>query len=101
MTGAIKGLSTLHEKCPYSKYLSVFSPNAGKHGHFLPSGSEKLFQASDMERLHSRRWLRKLRGFYEIRKSKSPPYLFNLIPSSSKMHTARSSDNITPFKVRH
>ena len=75
--------------------------NNSEYGHFLPSGSEKLFQASDMERLHSRRWLRKLRGFYEIRKSKSPPYLFNLIPSSSKMHTARSSDNITPFKVRH
>ena len=32
MTGAIKGSSTLQEKCPYSKYLSVFSPNAGKHG---------------------------------------------------------------------
>ena len=34
-------------------------------------------------------------------KNKSPPYLFNLIPSSSRLHTTRDSDNITPFKVRY
>ena len=34
-------------------------------------------------------------------KSKSPPYLFNLIPRGSRLHTTRNSDNITPFKVRH
>ena len=39
--------------------------------------------------------------FYKILKNKSPPYLFNLISSSSRMHTTRNSNNITPFKVRH
>ena len=39
--------------------------------------------------------------FYKIIKSKSPTYLFSLIPSSGRLHTARNSDNITLFKVRY
>ena len=54
-----------------------------------------------MEHLRLRRWFRKPCLFYKILKKKSPPYLFDLIPSSSRMHTTRNSGNITPFKVRH
>ena len=60
-----------------------------------------LYQELGIEHLRPRRWFRKLYPFYKIIKSKSPPYLFNLIPSSSRLHTTRNSDNITPFKVRH
>ena len=72
MTGAIRGLST-----------------------------EKFYQELGIEHLRSRRWFRKLCLFYKILKNNSSPNLFNLIPSSSRMHTTRNSDNITPFKVRH
>ena len=72
MTGAIKGPST-----------------------------EKLYQELRIEHLRSRRWFRKLCLFYKMIKNKSPPYLFNLIPSSSRLHTTRNSDNIIPFKVGH
>ena len=65
------------------------------------SSTEKLYQELGIEHLRSRRWFRKLCRFYKIIKSKSPPYLFDLIPSSSRLHTTRNSDNITPFKVRH
>ena len=47
-------------------------------------------------------------SLYSTFKNKSLPCLFNLIPSSSRMHTTRNpdnitpfKDNITPFKVRH
>ena len=62
--------------------------------------TEKLYQELGIEHLRSRRWFRKLCLFYKIIKSKSPPYLFNLIPRSSRLHTTRNSE-ITPFKVRH
>ena len=65
------------------------------------SSNEKHYQELGIEHLRSRRWFRKRCLFYKIIKSKSPPYLFNLIPSSSRLHTTRNLDNITLFKVRH
>ena len=70
-------------------------------GAIKGSSTEKLYQELGIEHLRSRRWFRKLCLFYKIIKSKSPPYLFNLIPRSSRLYTTRNSDNITPFKVRH
>ena len=70
-------------------------------GAIKGSSTEKLYQEFGIEHLRSRRWFRKLCLLYKIIKSKSPPYLFNLIPRSSRLHTTRNSDNITPFKVRH
>ena len=65
------------------------------------SSTEKLYQELGIEHLRSRRWFRKPCLFYKIIKSKSPPYLFSLIPSSGRLHTARNSGNITLFKVRY
>ena len=70
-------------------------------GAIKGSSTEKLYQELRIEHLRSRRWFRKLCIFYKIIKSKSPPYLLNLIPSSSRLHTTRNSDNIILFKVRH
>ena len=70
-------------------------------GAITGSSTEKLYQKLGIEDLRSRRWFRKLCLFYKIIKSKSSSYLFNLIPCSSRLHTIRNSDNITPFKVRH
>ena len=65
------------------------------------SPTEKLYQELGIEPLRSRRSFRKLYLFCKIIKSKSLPYLSNLIPSSSRLHTDKNSDNVTPFKVRH
>ena len=62
MTGAIKGSST----------------------------DEKLYQELGIKHLHSLRCIRKLCLFYKIIRSKSAPYLFNLIASSSRLHTTRN-----------
>ena len=62
---------------------------------------EKLYQEIGIEHLHSKCWFRKLCLFYKKIKNKSPPYLFNLIPISSRLHTTRNSDNVTSLKVRH
>ena len=66
-------------------------------GAIKGSSTEKLYQELGIDHLRSRGWFRKLCLFYKIIKGKSPPYLFNLIPSSSILHTTRNSDNITPF----
>ena len=70
-------------------------------GAIKGSSTEKFYQELGIEHLRSRRWFSNLCLFYKIIKSRSPPYLFNLIPSSSRLHTTRNSDDITPFKVRH
>ena len=63
--------------------------------------NEKLHQELGIEHLHLRLWFRKLCLFYKALKNKSPPYLLNLIPSSSRMHHTRNSNNTAPFNVRH
>ena len=59
------------------------------------SSTEKLYQELGIEHFRSRRGFRKLLFFYKIIRIKSPPYLFNLMPSSSRLHTTRNSYNIT------
>ena len=68
-------------------------------GAIKGSSTETLYQELGIEHLRSRRWFRKLRLFYKIINSKSPPYLFNSILRSSRLHTTRNSDNITSFTV--
>ena len=70
-------------------------------GAIKGSSTETFYQELGVEQICSRRWFRKLCLLYKIIKSKSPLYRFALIPSSSKLHTTRNSDNITHFNVRH
>ena len=83
----------------YDQSYDSFHAALAMTGAIKGSSTEKLYQKLGIEHLRSRRWFRKLCLFYKIIKSKSPPYLFNLIPSSSGLHTIRNSDNIIPFKV--
>ena len=46
------------------------------------TSSEKLFQELGLETLKSKSWFRKLYLFYKILQSKSPSYLFKLIPET-------------------
>ena len=70
-------------------------------GAIKRSSTQKLYQELGIQHLRPRRLFRKLCLFYKIIKSKSRPYLFKLISRSSRLHSTRNSDNITPFKVRH
>ena len=88
---------SFHAKLESYQYKAALAMTGAIKGSF----TEKLYQELGIEHLRSKRWFRKLCLFYKIIKSKSPPYLLNLIPRSSRLHTIRNSDNITPFKVRH
>ena len=86
---------SFHAKLESYQYKAALAMTGAIKG----SSTEKLYQELGIEHLRSRRWFRKLCLFYKMIKSKSPPYLFNLIPSSSRLHTTTNSDNITTFKV--
>ena len=67
-------------------------------GTIRRTSSEKLFQELGLETLKSRRWFRKLYLFYKILHSKSPSYLFNLIPENNNPYASRSAlNNQIPF----
>ena len=67
-------------------------------GAITGKSSEKVFQELGLETLISRRWFRKLYLFYKILRSKSPRYLFKLIPENSNSYASRSAlNNQIPF----
>ena len=67
-------------------------------GTIRGTSSEKLFEELGLETLKSRRWFRKLYLFYKILHSKSPSYLFNLIPENNNPYASRSAlNNQIPF----
>ena len=53
-------------------------------GAIRGSSKEKLYQELGLEYLSSRRWLRRLSLFYNILNSKSPSYMYNIIPSVNR-----------------
>ena len=57
-------------------------------GTIRGTSSEKLFQELGLETLKSRHWFRKLHLFHKILHSKSPSYLFNLIPENNDPYTS-------------
>ena len=68
-------------------------------GAIRGTSTERLYQELGLEYLQSRRWLRRLCLFYKIYKSKSPLYLYNLIPSNRSSIT-RNSNNIPQLPTR-
>ena len=67
-------------------------------GTIRGTSSEKLFQELGLETLKPRRWFRKLYLFYKILHSKSPSYLFNLIPENNNLYASpRALNNQIPF----
>ena len=86
---------SFHAKLESYQYKAALAMTGAIKG----SSTEKLYQELEIENLRSRCWFRKQCLFYKIIKRKSPLYLFNLIPRSSRLHTTRNSDNITPTKI--
>ena len=69
-------------------------------GAIRGNSKEKLYQGLGLESLQLRSWYRKLGMFYKIYKSKSPQYIFKLIPEKTHAYAARNVDNIPCFKIR-
>ena len=65
------------------------------------TSKEKLYQEPGLQFLQSRRWFRKLSLFHKIIKSKSPSYLYHLIPKQLTSYSTRNSQNLPPIKANH
>ena len=48
-----------------------------------------------------RQWFRKLCQLYKVLKSKSPRYLFDIIPTKLRVYNARYCDNIPLLKIKY
>ena len=63
-------------------------------GTIKGTSKDKLYQELGLESLSSRRWFRRLITFYKIFKTKSPPYLYCVIPSINSNRNTRFFENI-------
>ena len=87
---------SFHEKPESIQYNAALAVTGAVRG----SSTEKPYQELRLESLN-RRWFRKLCQFYKILKSKSPRYLFDVIPTKLKVHNTRYCDNIPLLKIKH
>ena len=55
-------------------------------GAIRGTSKEKLYQELGLESLRNRRWLRRMSYLYKIISTKSPPYLYELIPPLQRSH---------------
>ena len=70
-------------------------------GAIRGTSKEKLYLGLGLESLQLQRSYRELVMFYKIYKTKSPQYLFKLIPEKTHAYPTRNVDNIPLFKIRH
>ena len=83
-----------HHRLESSQYNAAIAIT----GAIRRTSSEKRFQELGLETLKSRHWFRKLYLFYKILHSKSPSYLFNLMPENYNPYASRSAlNNQIPF----
>ena len=68
-------------------------------GAILGPSKEEFCQERGLESFQLRRWHRKLGMFYKTCESKSPQYLFKLIPEKTSSYVTKNADN-TPFLIR-
>ena len=61
---------------------------------------DRIYHEVGLESLKQRRWFRRLTTFYHILNSRSPSYLFSLIPKPIINNRTRSGVNIPLFKSR-
>ena len=55
-------------------------------GAWRGTNRDKLYEELGWEYLYHRRWYRRLMHFYKLKKSRSPLYLYNLIPPEREVH---------------
>ena len=69
--------NTFHQKMESIQYNAALAITGAIRG----SSREKRYQELGLESLRQRRWYRKLCYFFKLTKSKSPKYLYNVIPT--------------------
>ena len=65
------------------------------------TSKEKPYQELGLESLQLRHWYGKLGMFYKIFKSRSPQYLFKLMPEKMSSYVTRNTDNNPLFNIKH
>ena len=93
----IKRIMFFHQKLESIQYHACLAITGAIRG----TSKEKLYQELGLESLQLRGWYRKLGMFYKIFKSKSPQYLFKLIPEKASSYVTRNADNIPLFNIEH
>ena len=88
---------SFHQKLESIQYNACLAITGTIRG----TSKEKLYQEIGLESLQLRRWYRKLGMFYKIFKSKSPQYLFKLIPEKTSSYVTRNAENIPLFNIKH
>ena len=88
---------SFHQKLESIQYNAVLAITRTIRG----TSREKLYHELGFEFLESRRWYRKLCCFYEVFKTQSPRYLFDLVPTAQGASIARNNDKRPHFKVKH
>ena len=88
---------SFHQKLESIQYNACLAITGAIQG----TSKEKLYQEIGLESLQLRRWYRKLGMFYKIFKSKSPQYLFKLIPEKTSSYVIRNAQNIPLFNIKH
>ena len=89
--------TVLPEKMSFSKKIESVQYNAALAiaGAIHGTSREKVYKELSLETLKSRRWLKKLCCFYNIKNNGIPSYLAELIPSESHLYNNRNTRNIT------
>ena len=88
---------SFHQKMESIQYNACLAITGAIRG----TSKEKIYQELGLESLQSRRWYRKLGMFYKISKSKSPQYLFNLIPEKTSSYVTRNAEHIPLLNIKH
>ena len=81
------------ESIQYSAMLAIT-------GCIKGTSKDRLYSEVGLESLKQRRWYRRLTAFYQIITTKSPFYLFSIIPKPTVHMQTRSSVNIPPLNSR-
>ena len=81
------------ESIQYSSALAITGAIRG-------TSKENLYQELGLEYLGSRRWLHRLSIFYKIIKSKSPAYMYELIPPALSFQNTRNQSLIRQIFCR-
>ena len=107
---SIRLLRKFQSFLPRSSLLTIYKTFINSHFDYADvvydqcyksSFHEKIYQESGLESLQNRRWFRKICQFYRSLKSKSPRYLFNIIPTKLRVHNTRCCDPIPLLKIKH
>ena len=74
--------SSLSDKIESVQYHAALAITGAIRG----ISKEKLYQELPLEYLRNRRWLRRMSYLYKIISTRSPPYLYELVPSFQRSH---------------